>query len=635
MIDSSINKLYHELKELDHDNLQDKSVVRSRLLDAFYNYQMGHCYKPITVYVPDSYSGYLVKRDVPCGSCYYCRNNHINEWVTRCYAHLQDFKNAYFITLTYSPYYDCNEPTSRYMLQYLEHALFVYDNFNENHRFGWNPCVLVKKHYQDFFKRLRRYTGLSDITYVVAGEYGSEFGRPHFHAIVFTNGVLTQNDIRRAWSVALVHHPDGSVSPKTNNKCPDFWHCSDRRTENYYWYRPIGRVDFHDLVANGTITQEKLLIDGRSMTGHDCFAYVCKYCNKKQFGNEARLKKAFDRLSEIYKLYKNEKSKFNLNSYLGNVDEVLRLSQEMEIFYKIPSFGLYLTSPYSLFQQVRPEICLDALDGYDCGNKSQIVLRDPILTYEPIYPCVYFDFVSQFGCFLSVSRGTPIGSLYCQTHLQEMVDGNYPQPPLQTTGFVVPKYFMEKVDEYIYGLRRIGAKGNAQKTNLSIMQRLFDYECDDDSILNYSISHTTSFTLSSLLNSSFCFVDKYTKERMLIWRTVRNSSYSFYVSSYSYDRSLKKYKFLRSRSLDEFVSYYKKQLADAFARHDDVQHQSMLNNLKRIYCDAYLNKILGHSLKDDPLSHFDSFCVDAIHRLEDNITHHKEEIKLHKQTDKQ
>lgn len=639
--DSSISALHRTLKEMAIAQEPNKSLVRSRLEDAFYNYQLGHCYRPVEIYVQDSYTGYLVKRMVNCGSCYYCRNNHINEWVTRCYAHLQDYKNAYFVTLTYSPYYHADSPLDNYMLNYLQDALFVYDDFNDRHRLGWNPCVLVKKHYQDFFKRLRRYTGLDDITYIIAGEYGSEFGRPHFHAIIFTNGVLSLNDIRRAWSVALVHHPDGTVSPKTNHKCPYMRACSDRKQSDFYWYHPIGRVDFHDLVANGTITQQKLLIEGRSMTGHDCFAYVCKYCNKQVAGNSARLSLAFDKLDYIYKLYEDEKISFTNDCVLNKVDELQRAYREKRIYDKVSQSRLFLTSADSLFQRAREEVRLVTLDAYPFNGRPALQILDPRFCYEPIYPRVYSDFVSVFGCFLCVSRGTPIGSLYVKTHLSEMVDGNFSQPPLQTIGYVVPKYFLDKVDEYIYSLRKVNVRGNATKGNLSLMQRLFDFDSDDVSILDCSISHSPFTTLDKLLNSSFCFVDKYTKERMLIWRCFRNSVTTYYVSSYKYDRSLRKYKFVRCLSLSRFCELYSRQLATAIARHSESESISTTNNLKKIQCKSYLSKILGSDYIKKigrtkiNFNNFDEFCTDAILRLEDNVKHHKEHIKLHKSTDKQ
>ena len=62
-------------------------------------------------------------------------------------------KNA-FVTLTYHP-----------------------DHLPEN-------GTLVKKHVQDFLKRLRKNTGWT-FKYFAAGEYGTDKGRLHYHIILF------------------------------------------------------------------------------------------------------------------------------------------------------------------------------------------------------------------------------------------------------------------------------------------------------------------------------------------------------------------------------------------------------------------------------------------------------------------
>lgn len=43
---------------------------------------------------------------------------------------------------------------------------------------------LVKKHFQLFMKRLRRVVS-KKISFIHTGEYGDEFGRPHYHALIF------------------------------------------------------------------------------------------------------------------------------------------------------------------------------------------------------------------------------------------------------------------------------------------------------------------------------------------------------------------------------------------------------------------------------------------------------------------
>lgn len=45
--------------------------------------------------------------------------------------------------------------------------------------------TLVKKHFQDFMKRLRWSLGEKRIAFFHCGEYGERLGRPHYHAVVF------------------------------------------------------------------------------------------------------------------------------------------------------------------------------------------------------------------------------------------------------------------------------------------------------------------------------------------------------------------------------------------------------------------------------------------------------------------
>lgn len=92
--------------------------------------------------------------DLPCGKCIGCRLDRAQEWRGRLMHELQDHRLSAFLTLTYS---DANLPAGG---------------------------VLVKKHMQDFLKRLRKATG-GGIRFFACGEYGDTTQRPHYHAIIF------------------------------------------------------------------------------------------------------------------------------------------------------------------------------------------------------------------------------------------------------------------------------------------------------------------------------------------------------------------------------------------------------------------------------------------------------------------
>lgn len=110
--------------------------------------------------------------EIPCGQCIECRLQRSRRWADRCMLEMQYHEHSWFITLTYdNSHLPLNE---------------VIDD--ETGEICYN-ATLNKKHFQDFMKRLRRayeYQGHENkLRYFMAGEYGSQTLRPHFHAIIF------------------------------------------------------------------------------------------------------------------------------------------------------------------------------------------------------------------------------------------------------------------------------------------------------------------------------------------------------------------------------------------------------------------------------------------------------------------
>lgn len=133
------------------------------------------CYRPLRGYrspFPNSNGkfGFVFDKTgaavIPCGKCIGCQLDRSRAWALRCVHEASLYERNCFVTLTFD---DVHIP-----------------------RFG----ALEKRTLQLFFKRLRKRFG-SKIRYFACGEYGTDFGRPHFHACIFnhnfTDRVLWSN----------------------------------------------------------------------------------------------------------------------------------------------------------------------------------------------------------------------------------------------------------------------------------------------------------------------------------------------------------------------------------------------------------------------------------------------------------
>jgi len=93
--------------------------------------------------------------ELPCGKCHGCRLEKSREWAMRVMHEASLYNDNCFITLTYDD-----------------------DNVPEDGNLDYT-------HFQNFMKYLRRDFSDKPIRFYMAGEYGSDFGRPHFHACLF------------------------------------------------------------------------------------------------------------------------------------------------------------------------------------------------------------------------------------------------------------------------------------------------------------------------------------------------------------------------------------------------------------------------------------------------------------------
>lgn len=143
------------------------------------------CLKPI----------YLVDRDmyVPCSRCAFCSQTRTNAWSARLYWEHRSSLSTAFVTLTYEDKH----------LTYFEGQYYK------------DVPQLVPEDIQKYFKRLRK-AGLK-FRYYAVGEYGSKYGRPHYHILFFFQNDFDENLLRDKWSMGMVHV--GKVSTASVNYC--------------------------------------------------------------------------------------------------------------------------------------------------------------------------------------------------------------------------------------------------------------------------------------------------------------------------------------------------------------------------------------------------------------------------------
>lgn len=97
----------------------------------------------------------LREQTLPCGKCVGCLLERARQWAIRCMHEAQMHERNCFITLTY----------------------------NDEHLPPGNN--LDYRHWQNFMKYLRKRIRPDTVRFFMAGEYGTELARPHFHACLF------------------------------------------------------------------------------------------------------------------------------------------------------------------------------------------------------------------------------------------------------------------------------------------------------------------------------------------------------------------------------------------------------------------------------------------------------------------
>lgn len=133
---------------------------------------------------------------IPCGQCIGCRIRQREDWATRIELEARDYpkEQVWFITLTYDD-------------DHVPGMIVKTGEIMRKVQYTWKPGekrpesvqILLYEDIQKFLKRLRKaYKG--KLRYFVAGEYGEQTARPHYHMILYG---WTPTDLENLYKI---HH---------------------------------------------------------------------------------------------------------------------------------------------------------------------------------------------------------------------------------------------------------------------------------------------------------------------------------------------------------------------------------------------------------------------------------------------
>lgn len=163
------------------------------------------------------YEDLMYRKDImliPCGQCIGCRIRQREDWTTRIELEARDYpkEEVWFITLTYD-----EEHVPGMILgtgEVIRKAQYTWKPGKERPESVqtlWYPDI------QNFLKRLRKaYRG--KLRYFIAGEYGEQTARPHYHMILYGwkptdlkhlykiqhNGYFTSETLCKIWGLGNV-----------------------------------------------------------------------------------------------------------------------------------------------------------------------------------------------------------------------------------------------------------------------------------------------------------------------------------------------------------------------------------------------------------------------------------------------
>lgn len=530
----------------------NKARALEDIKQNIYKTQISDCDHPKTIWITSADTGTKYPIQSCCGECYHCRETKQNEWVTRMWHETKyNSRFCYFITLTYKPHFKYKDIPARFL-----DAFWHYDDYNETHHQCWSPCLLRLEHLQYFIRNLRNDLESSGrnrhLTFYACGEYGHEYGRPHFHLIVWSQEPITSYDVTRAWSY--------------------------RKGRKFMCADPIGRIEIDDLNQNGTICKDKSIhLDGKNYSVRNAFQYVAKYVGKFERYNKTRLMYFVESMQNHFDInFFNERC---LKYYIKNYNEYVKQHCDDEEVFSlfVSKIKGYFDSPFEK-------------GSFSVGENA------------------YYDALLPFRPFTTCSRSQGIGSIYVKTNIDSLAQGllRISDPDIQ--GLVFPSFYLRKTKDYLcgYEFKRRGSCSTSFSKGCRPLILSDFYQLLEDDPFNpsrealrekYCIIREVDFEdsklLSSILNSYYAIRFPYTGERALfVLRSYGLTDYLF-VRFFKFNRHSRKYVFVREISFQEFYEKFELDIKNELDRSIEQQKKAFDALEDRLYCENKINEFTG------------------------------------------
>lgn len=383
-------------------------------------YATSTCYTPVYRRVRMSEDGSYKDMYCDCGKCLNCLDRKRNEMAARMFLHATYYDYCYFVTLTYGSFNLLPCKAHPFLADWLQ-SVPVYDTHNTSGRLNWSPSILVKSHLQKFLKRLRKSVG--SFTYTACGEYGSQYGRPHFHVILFSNVPIAQEQIQDAWSLECKRTSDKLFVRKWRGDLP-------KTKDNGYFRFRIGDIKYFDLYANGSLNY-----DGKhpgqfnsGLSALNNFTYVAKYLGKSK-----------DSLNNLpYWVY--DRIRYAWSVYTDNLDELAKSTPHPE--------------KYQL--EIKDKVTF-SFDNYEFKN-------------------IYFqDFKKLVSPFFLSSRREAIGKRYFIENCKRFQAKEFTLPKFMGKPIQFPSYYFRLLSQKNYPIRLRKSVASGISHTKDLLPRVYEY----------------------------------------------------------------------------------------------------------------------------------------------------------------